>query len=366
MAILTANGLRKRFGADTALDGLDLSLNDGEVLALLGPTGAGKTTTLRAISGLETLDEGTIHLDGRDITKDSARARDFAVVFEGFNLLPPLSVFDNIAFPLRSPVYKETEEEVRTRVTAAATDLKIGHLLERRIDQLSGGERQRVAIARALVRRPRVFLLDEPLSALDLKLREALQAELSLMHAKYGATVLYATHDFPSASELGDRIALIDGGRILQVGTLDTLIEDPHYAAVGRLVGSPSMALFEGHLDNSAVTLSDGSLSVDAAALSLGGAAPGPVTLGIWPEDIDLRLEASDATTDGTVWATDFRGRDRALEVHFGNNRFRKVVPLTINPHQGETVHFTVDPHKAFVFSGATGARLDTRTREAA
>ncbi|MEM8855004.1 MAG: TOBE domain-containing protein, partial [Pseudomonadota bacterium] len=153
---------------------------------------------------------------------------------------------------------------------------------------------------------------------------------------------------------------------ILQVGTLDTLTEDPHYAAVGRLVGSPSMALFEAHLENDAVTLSDGSLSVDAGVLNLGEATPGPVTLGIWPEDIDLRLEASDETTDGTVWATDFRGRDRALEVHFGNNRFRKVVPLTINPHQGETVHFTVDPHKAFVFSGTTGARLDTRTKEAA
>lgn len=282
-AVLQAIGLRKSFDRTRALDGLDLSVTEGEVLALLGPTGAGKTTTLRTLAGLEAPDAGQVLLDGRDVTADSPRARDLAVVFEGFNLLPTLPVRENIAFPLRSPVYREAEEVVARRVDAAASDLKIGHLLDRSVNQLSGGERQRVAIARALVRRPRAFLMDEPLSALDLKLREALQAELKLMHEKYGATVVYASHDFPSAAALADRLALIEDGRVLQTGTLAELIADPRSASVGRLVGSPSMALFEG-----AVTEGVFRLKGLEARVAAPGTCEGPALLGIWPEDIEI------------------------------------------------------------------------------
>ncbi|MEO1457111.1 MAG: ABC transporter ATP-binding protein [Pseudomonadota bacterium] len=350
MAVLEGIGLRKRFGGQVALDGLDLALAEGEVLALLGPTGAGKTTTLRAFAGLEALDAGEVRLDGRDVTAESPRARDLAVVFEGFNLLPPLSVFDNIAFPLRSPVYREPEAEVGARVRAAAADLKIGHLLERGIDQLSGGERQRVAIARALVRRPRVFLLDEPLSALDLKLREALQAELRGMHAKHGATVLYASHDYPSAAALADRIAVISEGRVLQVGPLEALIASPAHAEVGRLIGSPAMALFDAQAEGGAVRLAQ-----SAVALPLGAAAAGPVRLGLWPEDIELD---DGAEARGQIWATDFRGRDQAIEVRFGAHRFRKTVPLGRRYAQGDAVGFRLPAERAFLFDAESGRRI--------
>jgi len=356
MAVLEAIGLRKRFGAITALDGLDLQVREGEVLALLGPTGAGKTTTLRVLSGLVKLDHGTVKLDGHSITEDSPRARDLAVVFEGFNLLPTLSVFDNIAFPLRSPVYRETEDTVVNRVQRASDDLKISHLLERQIAQLSGGEKQRVAVARALVRQPRVYLLDEPLSALDLKLRESLQDELKQMHTRNGSTVVYASHDFPSAAELASRIALIDAGRVIQIGTLQELIANPGHAQVGRLIGSPSMAQFPGHLAQGQFHCSDGHWSVPL--YDTGAMADGPVTLGIWPEDIQIAAQMRPGFTEGKVYATDFRGRDRAIEVHSGSQRFRKAIDRGLPLNQGAPVWFQPSSASCFLFSAQSGERI--------
>lgn len=356
MAVLEAIGLKKRFGAIAALDGLDLEVREGEVLALLGPTGAGKTTTLRVLSGLVPLDHGTVKLDSHIITGDNPRARDMAVVFEGFNLLPTLSVFDNIAFPLRSPVYRESEDEVHNRVQRASDDLKISHLLERQIGQLSGGEKQRVAVARALVRQPRVYLLDEPLSALDLKLRESLQDELKQMHARNGSTVVYASHDFPSAAELASRIALIDAGRVIQIGTLQELISNPGHAQVGRLIGSPAMAQFSGHLAAGRFHCSDGHWSLplyDAGAM-----ADSQITLGIWPEDIQIATEAQPGFVEGNVYATDFRGRDRAIEVHSGSQRFRKAIDRSLPLNQGASVWFQPPTTSCFLFSQQTGKRV--------
>jgi ABC-type sugar transport system ATPase subunit len=356
MAVLEAIDMQKRFGAVTALDGLDLEVQEGEVLALLGPTGAGKTTTLRALSGLVTLDKGVVKLDGETITDDSPRARDLAVVFEGFNLLPTLSVYDNIAFPLRSPVYKESEEAVNVQVHRASEDLKISHLLDRQIDQLSGGEKQRVAVARALVRHPRVYLLDEPLSALDLKLRESLQDELKQMHTKNGSTVVYASHDFPSAADLATRIALIDAGRVIQIGTLAELIANPCHTQVGRLIGSPSMSLFAGHLQEGNFHSCDSLWS--ATLCDSGAVADGDVTLGIWPEDISLSTEAKPGYPEGTVYATDFRGRDRAIEVHSGAHRFRKAIDRKLPLNEGAKVWFQLAAQHCFVFHRTTGERL--------
>lgn len=356
MAVLEAIGLRKRFGAISALNGLDLEVREGEVLALLGPTGAGKTTTLRAFSGLVPLDDGAVKLDGVTITDDSPRARDLAVVFEGFNLLPTLSVFDNIAFPLRSPVYREGEAAVGERVRRACDDLRISHLLDRSVDQLSGGEKQRVAVARALVRQPRVYLLDEPLSALDLKLRESLQHELKQMHARNGSTVLYASHDFPSAAELASRIALIDSGRVIQIGTLHELIANPCHVQVGRLIGSPAMALFSGHLESGHFHSGDDLWSMQLC--DAGGAPDTDVMLGLWPEDIAIHHEARPGIVEGTVYATDFRGRDRAVEIHAGMHRFRKAVERGLPLEQGATVRFEPRADHCFVFDQHSGERI--------
>ena len=173
------------------------------------------------------------------MTYDLPMVRDIAVVFEGFNLLPTLSVFDNIAFPLRSPLYRAPEPEVKERVTRAAEDLRIGHLLDRHTDQISGGERQRVAVARALVRRPKLFLLDEPLSSLDLKLREALENELRDMHRRRGQTLIYASHGFLSTAAIASRIAVIDKGRLLQTGKLSEIYADPAHQRVWRADRQP-------------------------------------------------------------------------------------------------------------------------------
>jgi multiple sugar transport system ATP-binding protein len=356
MSVLVVQNLSKTFGSNAALRSIDLEISQGEVLALLGPTGAGKTTTLRCLAGLEKPDAGRVFIDQRDVTEASPRERDVAVVFEGFNLLPTLSVYDNIAFPLRSPVYKTSEPEIRRKVTRTSDDLHIGHLLQRRVSQLSGGERQRVAIARALVRRPRLLLLDEPLSALDLKLREALQNELKEMQRRDGATVVYASHDFPSAAQIADRLALIQEGRILQTAPLATLFAEPASASVGRLVGSPAMALFEASIrDGGAAVAHYGLIEAAACARIPTGT---PVKVGLWPEDITVSATPGQGLIQGRVYATDFRGRDRALEVHFGESRFRKVVDLSMDRQQNDAIWFRLPPECAYLFDSSHGHRM--------
>ncbi len=358
-AVLDVRGLKKGFGAKFALDRIDISVVEGEVLGLLGPTGAGKTTTLRCISGLHKPDAGTIRLAGSDVTHVSPMVRDIAVVFEGFNLLPTLSVYENIAFPLRSPLYRAPEAELRERVTRAAEDLRISHLLDRSTDQISGGERQRVAVARALVRRPKLFLLDEPLSSLDLKLREALENELRDMHRRRGQTLIYASHDFLSTAAVASRIAVIDKGRLLQTGKLAEIYADPAHRRVGELVGSPSMALLEAKIRDRTLSIDGYSKAWPLSALRLESLANGTdVTVGFWPEDIDLVMTEAPDFSPTTLWATDFRGRDQAVEVHFGANRVRKVISIRTDLARGQSCFVRLDPAKAFVFASPNGDRL--------
>ena len=262
--MLRLEGLRKSYGAKRALRGLDLEVPDNEIMALLGPTGAGKSSTLLAAAGLISLEAGRVFLAGREVTDIDPSGRDVSIVFEGFNLLPVLDVKDNIAFALRSPTYRESEDEIRTRVSRTAELLRISHLLDRDVDTLSGGERQRVAIARALVRRPKMFLLDEPLSALDLKLREGLRAELRQIHRQYRSTMLYATHDYHGAIAIADRLAIIDGGVIQQTGTIDQIIAFPANMFVGRLIGSPSMAFFDASIGDGAIAMTGGGQKIAA------------------------------------------------------------------------------------------------------
>lgn len=356
---LEVTGLRKRFAGKVALDGLSVAVHQGEVLGLLGPTGAGKTTTLRSIAGLERPDGGTVRLLGADITRSSPMTRDIAVVFEGFNLLPTLSVYDNIAFPLRSPLYREPEADVRTRVLRVAEDLRISHLLGRNTRQISGGEGQRVAIARALVRSPKLFLLDEPLSALDLKLREELQAELRTMHRGRGQTLLYASHDFLSTASIASRLAIIDKGRIVQSGPLHDLYANPVHRRIGELIGSPSMNLFNAKMTREGVVIGGYPVPLALHALGFDKLSDGErVTVGFWPEDIGFDTSGGPGHAAATVWATDFRGKDQAIEARFGDSRIRKVVSANLRLAQGDACFFHLDPRKAFVFAHAGGERL--------
>ncbi|WP_395700314.1 ABC transporter ATP-binding protein [Aquabacterium sp.] len=258
MASISLQGITKRFGAVTAVDELHLDIADGEFFVLLGPSGAGKTTTLRLIAGLEAPDAGVLRMNGQDLGGAAPAQRDCAFVFQQYSLYPHLSVYDNIAFPLRAPMRRLPEAEIRRRVERVAALLHIDSKLQRKSTALSGGEMQRVAIGRALVREPRVYLMDEPLSSLDAGLREELRVELKRLQRSSGATVVYVTHDQVEATTLADRIAILEHGRVRQVGTPREIYDQPQTLDVAQRLGSPAInvlpaAWFAGHVDPRAV-----------------------------------------------------------------------------------------------------------------
>jgi multiple sugar transport system ATP-binding protein len=243
MADVILAGVTKRFGDLTAVDRLSLSIGDGEFVVLLGPTGAGKTTTLRLIAGLERPDAGRTSIAGRDVTEAPPAERDVTFVFQQYSLYPHLSVFDNLAFPLRSPIRRVPEAEIRRKVGEVAAMLRIDHKLENRATKLSGGEMQRVAIGRALVRRPAVYLMDEPLSSLDAKLRADLRLELKRIQQDLGATILYVTHDQIEAMTMATRIGVIEQGRLVQVDIPREIYENPANVHVAARLGQPGINL---------------------------------------------------------------------------------------------------------------------------
>jgi ABC-type sugar transport system ATPase subunit len=236
---IVLEGVHKRFGGTPALDGVDLEAIDGELLVVVGPSGCGKSTLLRCIAGLETVDDGVIKIGDRDVTRIRPAARNVAMVFQSYALFPHLTVGENIAFGL--VVREEPKAEVRARVAEASELVGVEALLDRRPFELSGGERQRVALARALVRRPDAFLLDEPLSNLDAGTRVQMRTELRRLHREVGATMLHVTHDQVEALTLGDRIAVMDAGRVRQVGTPDELYSRPRDRFVAAFLGTPAM-----------------------------------------------------------------------------------------------------------------------------
>jgi len=357
--MLSLRGLRKSYGTNRALRGLDLDVADNEILALLGPTGAGKSSTLLSAAGLVGLDAGSVWLDGRDVSDIDPSGRNVSIVFEGFNLLPVLDVKDNIAFALRSPTYREPETEIKARVGRTAELLRIAHLLDRDVDTLSGGERQRVAIARALVRRPKMFLLDEPLSALDLKLREGLRAELRQIHRQHKSTMLYATHDYHGAIAIADRLAIVDGGVIQQTGTIDEIIALPANAFVGRLIGSPSMAFFKAEIMDDCVVMPGGAQKLPVRSFGATRVPAGrKIQFGVWPEDIEIGPYAMAGANDGSVYAVDNRGFERAVQVNGTAGTFRKVLPAELAFKQGDACGFRMVEGVGYLFDAETGARL--------
>ena len=243
MAEVAIEAVSKRFGGTEAVRDLSLTIRDGEFVVLLGPTGAGKTTTLRLIAGLEDPDAGKLVIGGRNVGGLPPAARDVAFVFQQYSLYPHLNVFDNIAFPLRSPARRMPEPQVAAKVRETARLLQIEDKLNSRATHLSGGQMQRVAIGRALVRSPAIYLMDEPLSSLDAKLRADLRVELKHIQADLGATILYVTHDQIEAMTLAARIGVIDQGRLVQVGTPRQIYEEPVNAYVATRLGSPGINL---------------------------------------------------------------------------------------------------------------------------
>jgi len=243
MADVVLSHATKKFGDVIAVNQIDLTINDGEFVVLLGPTGAGKTTTLRVIAGLETLDAGRVMIDGRDVSHDAPSWRDVSFVFQQYSLYPHLSVYDNLAFPLRSPTRRVPEGEIRRKITEIASMLHIDHKLENKATRLSGGEMQRVAIGRALVRNPKIYLMDEPLSSLDAKLRNELRLELKRIQQELGATMLYVTHDQIEAMTMATRIGVLREGHLVQIGSPREIYEDPNDLYVATRLGQPHINL---------------------------------------------------------------------------------------------------------------------------
>jgi multiple sugar transport system ATP-binding protein len=243
MAEVEIRAVSKTFNRSRAVDDLSLTVRDGEFVALLGPTGAGKTTTLRLVAGLEAPDSGSIHIGGRDMTREAPADRDVAFVFQQYSLYPHLTVFENMAFALRAPGRRLSETVIRTKVEEVARLLHIETKLHNKATQLSGGQMQRVAIGRALVRAPSIYLMDEPLSSLDAKLRGEMRLELKRIQTDVGATILYVTHDQTEAMTMASRIGVIEAGRLIQIGTPREIYENPVNAYVAARLGQPAINL---------------------------------------------------------------------------------------------------------------------------
>jgi multiple sugar transport system ATP-binding protein len=239
MSNVSLNSVSKKFGSKQAIANVSIDIADGEFVVLLGPTGAGKTTTLRLIAGLEKADSGDIIIDGKRVNDEAPSGRDVAFVFQAYSLYPHLNVYENLAFPLRAPARKMAEADIDARVQSVAKMVRIDHKLQNKSTKLSGGEMQRVAIGRALVRDPAIFLMDEPLSSLDAKLRGDLRLELKRIQSEIGATLLYVTHDQIEAMTMADRIGIMSDGVLAQLGTPREIYEKPANLYVAQRLGQP-------------------------------------------------------------------------------------------------------------------------------
>ena len=249
MAKIELKNLSKTYNKKIeALHDINFTIEDGQFFVLLGPSGAGKTTTLRCIAGLEKIDNGSILFNDESVTEDQPASRDVCFVFQQYSLYPHYSVYENLAFPLRSPMRKLPEDEIKTKVENIASMLKISNKLNNKATQLSGGEMQRVAIGRALVREPNLYLMDEPLSSLDAKLRESLRVELKNIQTNLNATILYVTHDQAEATTLADKIGVLKEGHLVQIGTPEEIYENPNSIYVSQRLGSPKINILPGKL----------------------------------------------------------------------------------------------------------------------
>ena len=334
MADISLRNVTKRFKSATAVDGLSLEIADGQFTVLLGPTGAGKTTTLRIVAGLEKPDQGEVWIGGRNADGLEPASRDVTFVFQQYSLYPHLSVFDNLAFPLRSPARRVAEPEIKKRVEEVASLLRIAHKLKNKSTQLSGGEMQRVAIGRALVRSPAIYLMDEPLSSLDAKLRGDLRLELKRIQQDLGATILYVTHDQIEAMTMANRIGVIDKGRLIQVGSPRQIYEDPDSVYVAQRFGQPQINL------------------LPAGLLPNGALPKAAVTVGARTEHLGLK---KDRKGGARVEWVEHLGDQNHLHLRLGEHQITTLTPPDTPFKSGDQV--AVELMKPLYFD-AQGTRL--------
>ena len=345
MSNVQLDSITKRFPGVTALKDVTFTIKDGEFFVLLGPTGAGKTTTLRVIAGLEKQNEGSIRFDGEVIDTFPPAERDTAFVFQQYSLYPTMTVYDNLAFPLRSPLRKTSEDDIRAKVETAAETLRISHLLDRKTVNLSGGEMQRVSIGRAIVREPRILLMDEPLSNLDAKLRESLRVELQHLQKTLGSTTLFVTHDQIEALTMADRIAVLNEGRIIQVGTPEDIYDRPATTFVAQLVGSPRINLYDARREDGKVHIEDSALILPAPPDC---ELPEKLLLGIRPEDIN---PGSNGAFSGQLTLIEPLGVETILHIKTGEQTLLSLVPGMTSLKIGDEVRFDIVSERLHCFN---------------
>jgi ABC-type sugar transport system ATPase subunit len=350
MAEIRIEQMNKRFGAFTAVENLDLEVRNGELLVLLGPSGCGKTTTLNCIAGLETPSGGRILFNGEDVTDQPPHARNIAMVFQSALLYPHMTALQNIEASLRRSALDQGER--KRRVDEVVRLLEIEELLEKLPSQMSGGQRQRVATAKAIVRQPTAFLLDEPLSALDAAMRLTLRSEIVNLQKRLGTTTVFVTHDQVEAMTMGDRIAVMNAGRLEQIGSPGEIYKSPETLFVAGFVGSPPMNLIPGEVVPGGRFVA-GDLEVPIAG------PPGPVTLGFRPQHLGLHGEGGDGALPCSVFALEHLGRETVLIMEDpARRRIRALVEADFEASVGERLFVTPEPDRCLLFDSASGRRL--------
>jgi len=363
MASVTFENTSKNYGNVKAVEDFNLKIGDGEFIVLVGPSGCGKSTTLRMMAGLEDVSKGLISIDGKVINKVHPKNRDIAMVFQNYALYPHLSVKDNISFGIRAQ--KLPKDEIEERTFKAAKTLGLEDLLQRRPGELSGGQKQRVAMGRAIVRKPKVFLFDEPLSNLDAKLRHRMRTEMKKLHKQVGTTTIYVTHDQVEAMTLADRIVIMRDGRIEQVGKPNELYQKPSNTFVASFIGTPAMNFINGEVfekDNQlAIKLTDNiNFSLSKKAVSKGQ----KVILGIRPENlvanmINQKTNKKELTLNAQVTVSEPMGHETLLlcETNYGEIT-GKMDSNNVLP-SNNLISFNVSPEKIHVFDLKTGMALE-------
>ncbi|MBV0925404.1 ABC transporter ATP-binding protein [Halomicroarcula limicola] len=368
MGELEIRDLTKVFHDDggdiVAVDSFDAEIEDGEFVVLVGPSGCGKSTTLRMIAGLENPTEGEVVLDGEDVTEKKPKSRNMAMVFQSYALYPHMTARENMAFGLKMTT-DLSKDEISDRVQNAADMMGIGGLLDKKPDELSGGQQQRVALGRAIVREPEVFLMDEPLSNLDAKLRTQMRTELQELQQEFGVTTIYVTHDQTEAMTMSDRIAVLDDGRLQQLGTPLECYHEPANRFVAGFIGSPSMNFFDVELDTSGATPT---LVHDAFEYELDDdvyadvEGHGPrLTLGIRPEDVKAVPEGTHNAISPTVKVTEPLGDVSYVYLDIGGEQYTATLEGDIVIESGRTLTVQFPQDRIHLFDGETGEALRNR-----
>ncbi len=346
---LVIKNLNKTFGSTRVVKNLNLDVVPGEFLVLLGPSGCGKTTALRMVAGLEEVDSGTISLDGTDVTNLPPKYRDVAMVFQSYALYPHKTVAENIGFPLKMEGIDKSSREIA--VSKVAAQVQLESFLERYPRQLSGGQRQRVALARAIIRRPAVFLMDEPLSNLDARLRGFMRTELKHMQHELGVTTLYVTHDQIEAMTLAHRVAIINEGELQQLGTPHQVYDDPANLFVAGFMGSPPMNFVEGAIDNERFRGAGIDLPI------IGVAKNAQTTLGFRPEDAEI-IASGSGLFDAKIYAIEMTGEQTLVTVETGKTHIVIKMPKDFETDIGRDAGVRIAAGHGFMFDTISGDRL--------